>query len=147
MEDILGRYGNDYRVHIIRSDDKNKKCIMDACRSLGVLYKNHSSKERISHEELTKIFDHIDNHIVLIIKGFYRRANLIPNAWKMKIGATHERFVQSCDTSVQVQGLPGRMTGYWKNVILGGHITGPYRTSVEAMIQYEKFYQIGRAHV
>jgi hypothetical protein len=46
-----------------------------------------------------------------------------------------------CDTSVQVQGLPGRMSGYWKQEILGGHKTGPYRTSIEAILEYEEFYK------
>jgi hypothetical protein len=56
----------------------------------------------------------------------------------MKIGAVHERYVIKCDTSVQVQGF-GRMSGYWKQEILGGHKTGPYRTSIEAI--YEEFYK------
>jgi hypothetical protein len=31
------------------------------------------------------------------------------------------------------------MSGYWKQEILGGHKTGPYRTSIEAI--YEEFYK------
>jgi hypothetical protein len=141
MEDILGRYGNDYRVHIIRSNERYKSCIIKACKSFGILYKNHSCSDRISQEDLTKIFDKVENHIVLIVKGFYRRANLIPNEWKMKIGATHEKYVKRYDTNVQIQGLPGRMTGYWKDSIMGGHITGPHRTSVYAMMEYEEYYK------
>ena len=140
-EDILDRYGDDYRVHIIRSNEQYKPCIINACNSLGILYKNHCCNDRISHEDLTKIFDGVKNHIVLIVKGFYRRANLIPNAWKMKIGATHEKYVKRYDTNVQIQGLPGRMTGYWKDEILGGHITGPHRTSISAIMEYEEFYK------
>jgi hypothetical protein len=140
QEDILSRYGNDYRVHIIRSDERNKSCIIRACKQHGILYRNHASNDRISQEDLTKIFNKVENHIVLIIKGFYRRANLIPNDWKMKIGAVHERYTKRYDTSVQIQGLPGRMTGYWKDEIVGGHVTGPYRTSICAILEYEMFY-------
>ena len=41
--------------------------------------------------------------------------------------------------STQIQGLPGRMTGYWKDIIAGGHKTGPFRTSLEAVVNYEKW--------
>ena len=75
------------------------------------------------------------------MKGLWRRANLIPNEWKMKIGATHERHVNVYDTNVQVQGLPGRMSGYWKDAILKGHKTGPHRTSIDAINEYQSFYK------
>ena len=74
------------------------------------------------------------------VKGFFRRANLIPNAWKLRIGATHERATNIVDFNVQIQGLPGRMTGYWRDVIETGHITGPYRTSLQAIESYEAVY-------
>ena len=32
------------------------------------------------------------------------------------------------------------MTGYWKSDILSGHKTGPYRTSINAINEYEDFY-------
>jgi hypothetical protein len=83
----------------------------------------------------------LERHLVIAIKGLYRRANYIPNEWKMKIGATHERCTEKYDTSVQIQGLPGRMTGYWKNEIVNGHKTGPYRTSILAMLEYDEFYK------
>jgi hypothetical protein len=57
----------------------------------------------------------------------------------LKIGATHEMYVKKGDMNVQVQGLPGRMTGYWKREIQNGHITGPYRTSKAAIEEYEDF--------
>lgn len=141
QEDILDRYGSDFRVHIIRSDERNKSFIIKACRHFGISYKNHTCDDRVSHDNLVSIFENVNNHIVLIVKGFYRRANLIPNDWKLKIGATHERFVKRFDTSVQIQGLPGRMTGCWKSHIINGHITGPHRTSIHAMLQYQDFYQ------
>lgn len=140
-EDILENYKSDYRVHIIRVDRKIEKYISDACKKFKITFKNHTSEERISHEELVDIFNNICNHTVISVKGFYRRANYIPNEWKKKIGATHEKFVKNCDANVQVQGLPGRISGYWKKDILEGHKTGPHRTSVKAIIEYENFYK------
>lgn len=141
QEDILQNYGLDYRIHIIRTDEKNKDFIFNACIRNNIDFKNHTSDDRISYEELSDIFNNISNHLVIAVKGFYRRANLIPNEWKMKIGATHERYVKKYDTNVQVQGLPGRMSGYWKQELLNGHKTGPHRTSIDAINEYEEFYK------
>ena len=141
QEDILKNYVLDYRVHIIRTDEKNKDFIFNACIRNNIYFKNHTSDERISYEELSDIFNNISNHLVIAVKGFYRRANLIPNEWKKKIGATHERYVKNYDTNVQIQGLPGRMTGYWKQELLNGHKTGPHRTSIDAINEYEEFYK------
>lgn len=141
-EDILQNYGSDYRVHIIRTDKKNIDYIHNACIKNNIDFKNHTSTDRISNEELSYIFDNdIRKHTVMAIKGFYRRANLIPNKWKLKIGATHERHSKKYDTNVQVQGLPGRMSGCWKEDILNGHKTGPHRTSIDAINEYEDFYK------
>ena len=140
-EDILQNYGLDYRVHIVRTDEKNKDFIFNACIRNNIEFKNHTSDDRISHKELSDIFNNITNHLVIAVKGLLRRADLIPNKWKMKIGATHERYVKKYDTNVQVQGLPGRMSGYWKDVILNGHKTGPHRTSIDAINEYEEFYK------
>lgn len=140
--DILDNYADDYRVHIIRTDDESKEYIKEACEKSGVDYRLHTSEERIYDDELNKIFStKLKRHLVIAIKGFYRRANYIPNEWKLKIGATHERYTIKCDTNVQVQGLPGRMTGYWKKEIEDGHKTGPYRTSIDAINEYEAFYK------
>ena len=140
-EDIHNKYGDDYRVHIIRTDNKYKNLIENACKKLGVDFHNHTSDERIERKELENIFNNITNHVVIAVKGFYRRANLIPNDWKKKIGTTMEKHVKKVDPNVQVQGLPGRMTGYWKKDILDGHQTGPHRTSIKAIESYEKFYK------
>ena len=140
--DIIDNYGTDYRIHIIRTDDTNKGYLRTVCMENGIDYKNHSCDERIDSDELNKLFaSTLEKHVVIAIKGLYRRANYIPNEWKMKIGATHERFTVKCDTSVQIQGLPGRMTGYWRNEIINGHKTGPYRTSINAINEYELFYK------
>ena len=83
----------------------------------------------------------LSQHFVLAVKGFFRRANLIPNRWKLRIGATHELFTKLVDNSVQVQGFPGRMTGYWRYTIESGHKTGPHRTSIRAIEEYEIAYE------
>jgi hypothetical protein len=141
QEDILQNYGLDYRIHIVRTDEKNKDYIFNACIKNNIDFKNHTCQERICHEELSNIFNNVSNHLVIAVKGLYRRANLIPNEWKKKIGATHERYVKKYDTNVQVQGLPGRLSGYWKQDILNGHKTGPHRTSINAINEYEEFYK------
>jgi hypothetical protein len=142
-EDIIDYYGpQDVRVNIIRTSEKCRRYIESACIQYDVEFHNHTSTDRISEEELESLFNSVRNynkHCVIAVKGFYRRANLIPNAWKMLIGATHERCVNAPNENVQVQGLPGRMTGYWKDVIDGGHKTGPHRTSLAAIRKYEEW--------
>lgn len=140
QEDILDFYGDEYRVHLIRTDEKNKKYIYGACRELGITCLNHTSDDRITQEKMTRMFERgLDKHVVIMVKGLLRRANLIPNPWKMKIGAMHERYSKTYNTSVAAQGFPGRMSGYWKSVIDCGHKTGPYRTSIAAMHEYIAF--------
>ena len=145
-EDIIDNYGEDYRVHIVRVKGEkgkgNVNTVQDACIRKGVLFKNHTSKDRLSPEEISKFFkEPLKQHIVLGIKGLFRRANLIPNRWKLRIGATHELWTNTIDNNVQIQGLPGRMSGYWRDVIEGGHKTGPHRTSINAIKEYENAYE------
>lgn len=133
----------DFRVHIIRLNNKNASIVQNACIRKGIAFRNYTSKtcEQILPDELSEIFNSTKtNHIVLGVKGFFRRANYIPNRWKLCIGAMHEHCTKKVDNNVQIQGLVGRMTGYWREDIEGGHKTGPYRTSVEAIKQYEKVY-------
>lgn len=140
-EDILDNYQDDYRVHIVRLG-RNSNTIKNKCSSLGIVYKNHTSNERIIESKLAEIFSKpLESHIVIAVKGFYRRANLIPNDWKIKIGAVHELHTATVDNNVQIQGLVGRMTGYWKDVLETDHKTGPYRTSIKSIKQYEKFME------
>ena len=139
-EDIIDNYGTDYRVHIVRLS-KNSAEIENACIRYGVVFMNNNSSNRLSAALEKKLFrDPLTKHIVLGVKGFYRRANLIPNSWKIRIGATHELYTEKVDNNVQIQGLPGRMTGYWRDTIEGGHKTGPYRTSIKAMTEYLETY-------
>jgi len=143
QEDIIDNYGKDYRVHIVRLTAKNVRVVQDACIRFRkhVTFYNHTSTDRLSKEEIAEFFkDPLNKHIVLGVKGFFRRANLIPNRWKLRIGATHELYTKVVDNNVQIQGLTGRMTGYWRSDIEGGHKTGPHRTSIKAIKEYEETY-------
>jgi hypothetical protein len=97
--------------------------------------------DRLSDDQIKEFFQkRLNGHIVIAVKGLFRRANLIPNKWKLRIGATHETYTKTVDYNVQMQGLPGRMTGFWKSIIEAGHKTGPYRTSIQAVKEYENTY-------
>lgn len=140
-EDIIENYRDDYRVHLVRTTNKTIKYIHKSCIKNGIRFLNHTSIDRLSDDDLENIFNSIDlQHVVVAVKGFFRRANLIPNKWKKKIGCTHELYCKKVDNNVQIQGFPGRLTGYWKDVIESGHKTGPYRTSLRAIKEYEESY-------
>jgi len=142
QEDIINYYGNDYRVHIVRVTGKTVNKVQNACIRKGVAFKNHTSTDRLTDAEINEFFkEPLTKHIVLGVKGFFRRANLIPNRWKLRIGATHELYTKVVDNNVQIQGLTGRMSGYWRADIVAGHKTGPHRTSIKAIIEYEKTYE------
>ena len=140
-EDIIDNYDEtDFRVHIVRLYGKSVE-IENACTRHGVVFMNNNSSNRLSPALEKMLFkDPLTSHIVLGVKGFYRRANLIPNSWKIRIGATHELYTEKVDNNVQIQGLPGRMTGYWRTIIESGHKTGPYRTSIKAIKEYLETY-------
>ena len=141
QDDIITHYGSDYRIHLVRVTAKIVDVVQNACIRKGVAFRNHTSTDRLSEDEIKEFFkEPLSQHIVLGVIGFFRRANLIPNRWKLRIGATHELFTKVVDNNVQIQGLTGRMTGYWRGDIEGGHKTGPHRTSIRAIEEYEKTY-------
>ena len=141
QDDIINNYGTDYRVHIVRVTAKIVDVVQNACIRKSVAFRNHTSTDRLSKEDIKELFkEPLTKHIVLGVKGLLRRANLIPNSWKLRIGATHELYTKVVDNNVQIQGLPGRMSGYWREYIEGGHKTGPHRTSIKAIEEYEKTY-------
>jgi hypothetical protein len=141
-EDILLNYKDEYRVHLVRANNKNESVIQNACINKGIEFKNHMSDNKLSLDDIDELFNKpLEKHIIIIVKGLLRRANLIPNSWKIRIGAIHELYTKKVDNNVQIQGLIGRMTGYWKNIIENGHKTGPYRTSLKAIEEYEKTYE------
>jgi hypothetical protein len=140
-EDLVDNYGTDYRVGIIRTTAKDRNHIANACALLGVGFRDHTSTDRIDDAEFKTIFEAPrSKHIVIAVKGLYRRANLIPNRWKKVIGPVHEAHGQAPDANVQTQGLIGRMTGYWRDIVENGHKTGPYRTSLQAIEQSVNAY-------
>jgi len=140
-EDIVDKYNTDYRVHIVRINSKSLDHVQNACISNNVTFRNHTSTDRLSNDEINEFFKQpLTQHIVLGVKGFFRRANLIPNRWKLRIGATHELYTKKIDNNVQIQGLTGRMSGYWREIIEAGHVTGPHRTSIKAINEYEATY-------
>lgn len=140
-EDIINHYGTDYRVHLVRLNGKSCNFVQNACIKEGVAFETHTSSDRLAPEILKGYFEGtLTGHMVLGIKCFYRRATLIPNLWKLRVGAVHELFTEKVDNNVQIQGLVGRMTGYWQRDIENGHKTGPYRTSVKAIEEYIKAY-------
>jgi len=141
QEDILNNYENDYRVHLVRVNPKTVNIIQNECIRKRLSFRNHTSKDRLSDDEIKEFFkDPLTGHIIIGLKGFFRRANLIPNVWKLRIGATHELYTKKVDNNVQIQGLSGRMTGYWRSDIERGHKTGPHRTSIKSIEEYEKTY-------
>jgi hypothetical protein len=138
-EDIIEKYGTDYRVHMVRVTNKTIGNIMFVSKEFpSVVWHEHNSEDRA---DIAKFFEApIDKHVILFIKGFFRRANLIPNKWKLRIGAMHELWTKKVDNNVQIQGFPGRMSGYWADDIHAGHKTGPYRTSCQAVDEYEQSF-------
>jgi hypothetical protein len=147
--DIVKNYGDNYRVHIIRVLKKTESYVKEACRLFGdeVMFLEYSSTNIITTEEISSIFDYLDvrkRHVILIVKGFFRRANLIPNEYKLKIGAIMEYCGGTKKTlnniNAQIQGLVGRMTGYWKKELENGHKTGPFRTCEYSISLYERWY-------
>uniref|UniRef100_A0A6C0DYE8 Uncharacterized protein n=1 Tax=viral metagenome TaxID=1070528 RepID=A0A6C0DYE8_9ZZZZ len=140
-EDILENYKNDYRVHFIRLlSETDIKNVEKMCAKYNIECKKHNSIDRIENPMFDEIFRDIKQHTVIILKNLMRRATEIYNHWKIKIGAVHEYFSENPDTNVQIQGLSGRMTGYWKKIIDDHHKTGPYRTSIKTVEAYEKFF-------
>lgn len=141
QEDIINNYGNeDTRVHLVRSTFKNIKILEKVCKEKDIIFYNHYSDDRIPADKLQEIFSNKHTkHIVIAVKNYWRRANLIPNAWKLRIGAVHELYT-AVDDSKEIQGFVGRMTGYWYSIIDNGHKTGPYRCNIESIKRYESCY-------
>lgn len=147
-EDIVQNYGLDYRVNLVRTNNKNEDYVETACKKHKIKFIEHNSEDRLSAEDEEKLFvAQLDSHVVLAVKGFYRRAVLIPNQYKIRIGATHELYKPNdrVDYNTEIQAKPGRMSGYWRNIILNNdgeiiHKTGPHRTSIAAIECYEEVY-------
>jgi hypothetical protein len=138
-EDILARYNDDYRVSFVRVNPKSLDCLLKACVKKEIPLKNHTSAERLTPEECKKLFeDSLTTHVVVAVKRLMSRADLIP--WKKRIGAVMELYTKKVNNNCQIQGLVGRMNGHWKKDIEEGHLTGPFRTSLQAIKQYVQNY-------
>ena len=139
-EDILS-YGSDFRVNLARVNRRSKALIRAECARHDIEFLQHDSLDRLSEETIQRIFyKRIARHIVVVVVDFWRRADYFPLQWKLRIGATHERYTKKVDANVQAQGFPGRLTGPWRDVLDSTHRTGPYRTSVKAIQEYGETY-------
>lgn len=140
-DDIIDNYKNDYRIHFIRTTENKKSFIKDVSFDKDIQCFDHTSDNRIPYDELSKYFNsNLENHIIICVKGFYRRSNLIPNKWKKKIGAIHELYSKKPNIETEVQAFPGRLCGYWKEDLDNGHKIGPLRTSIDSMKEYVEWY-------
>lgn len=146
-EDIVEYFTEgDYRVSKIRlntakSSKGAERAIKKACEEAGICCYQDNSKERISLEEKMKIFTELTKkqHVVLIVKGFERRAEFWPTEWKLKTGALHDRYAKNPCGNVVGQSFPGRMSGYWGSEF-ESHKCGIIRTSVRLIESYIRFY-------
>ena len=146
-EDIIDYFPDgDYRVNKIRLNTaKSAKgaedAIKKACKEAGICCYEDNSIDRITNEEKMKIFTELikKQHVVLIVKGFERRAEFWPTEWKLKTGALHDRYAKNPCGNVVGQSFPGRMCGYWGREF-ESHICGVIRTSVRLINSYIRFY-------
>jgi hypothetical protein len=146
-EDIVEYFAEgDYRVSKIRvntakSSKGGERAIKKACGEAGICCYQDNSKERISPEEKMKIFTELTKkqHVVLMVKGFERRAEFWPTPWKLKTGALHDRYAKNPCGNVVGQSFPGRMSGYWGSEF-ESHKCGIIRTSVHLIENYIRFY-------
>jgi hypothetical protein len=141
QEDILENYHDDYRIHLVRLDKKNTQMIQRACEENGIKFVQKNSESTLSNKEFKALFENRTRHVVLAVKGMMRRADLIPNEYKYAVGAVMERYTKNPDYNVLMQGLVGRMTGYWREKLDSGHKTGPYRLHITAVDEYIKAYE------
>jgi len=147
--DIVDYYGKEYRVHFLRSDAKRVHEIYAAVEFINSTYgyaievcEASTKNGHLTKKELSCLFNTpggLTKHVIVIVLGFFRRADLIPNLWKMQIGAVHERLSDKPNAETLVQALTGRMNGYW-NPLEGGRKCGPFRTSVEHIKAYMNIY-------
>lgn len=140
QEDIIENYQDDFRIHLLRLDKKNTQMIQTACQEMGVEFVQKNCESTLSKKEIQALFGNRTRHVVLAVKGMMRRADLIPNKHKYAIGAVMERYTKTPDYNVLIQGLIGRMTGYWREKLDSGHKTGPYRLDTTAVDEYMKAY-------
>lgn len=137
VEDILP-YGNDYRIHEIRVNTKNKNIISiikKCCNDMNIDCVLHTSKQFQDYSKLVKHVETHKKHMIVILKELHYRATLYPLRVKKKIGARMGRYSQSpsMDTTAQNQ----RMCGYGlKSLIEQGYKFGPFRENIDMISEY-----------
>lgn len=142
-EDIIGRYGkNNGRMNIIRVTKKNIEHVKTAAKENNIVCREHNSHSRIDEDTFTKILQE-DKHIIIIIKDFWRRANLIPNQTKIKLGALMDFCGKNKQSiSCVIQSLSGRVTGYWPPEMLEPDYIKPIvRTCIKSVKIYEEWFE------
>ena len=130
-EYIIEWYGCNFKTHFIRIDtspgSNQEKNIRDAVEELNkqneikIEVRNHNSKETITPRDFENLYDNLVNnrfHVIILIKGMLRRADLIPTEWKKKIGVLMDKPSRSFSTGTVIQSLPGRACGHYKQDLL-----------------------------
>lgn len=115
---IEQRWGPDHpKYHIIRmynSKDPEKGNDQDQAIEVfvnaGFVIKYHNSIDREMDIDQTMAAAP-RWHTILVIKGFWRASKTFPDA---HIGVCYETYSENKDYNTEVQGLPGRLTGYGK---------------------------------
>lgn len=137
-EDVLS-YEDDYRIHLVRLTNKNSHIMRERCMAYQIEFIENNSESALSKEEMDHVFDIRKHHVVLAVKGKMRRADFVPNQYKIRVGAIMEHYSTKKDYNVNVQGLVGRLNGYdW---LPSKHRTGPFRCHVKAIQEYEAAYE------
>lgn len=146
QEDIVDYFEEgDFRVHLIRVSARAKtiRLIKQVCGEYDIPVYEFDCESKLSSHTIDNIFykESLEKHVVIAVKNFYRRANLIPNSKKVRLGAIHELCPKGpMDHGVQMQGLVGRNAGYIRPIIEGGHRMGRLRCSIQAVLDYEEIY-------
>ncbi len=146
-EDIINNYGTDYRVSFVRCDKDNSDLIKDVCAEYNIEFFEHNAKHNLYSNEdeinFENIFENIvkNKHVVILIKGMFRRAELIPVKYKRLIGAWHDKYVEKPDAGTAAQAGPGRNSWYWGDELDNGHKIGPIRSDINSLKQYCEWYK------
>ena len=140
-----------YRVHLIRCSTRTEQYIRNACIKYKYISRTYVIEKEadgyITQNDIVELFKKLPRtQTVILVKGRLRRANLLPDEWKRKIGAVHESRADVIkDYNSQIQGLVGRMTGYWRPTFFDSsnqrteHMAGPYRMYCKAVEAYENY--------
>jgi hypothetical protein len=155
QEDIIDHYGmEDPRIHFIRTTKKMIDIIEATAKEYDIKPCNHFAEDKMVWE---KVIDFVDTgkHVIVMCKNLLKRADFIPNSYKMKVGAMTDQWSKNPRSNLG-QEFTGRKSGYWRDQVIEEkeelengvpkkvvniiHKTGPYRTSISVIKEYEEFY-------